>query len=144
MVKIDWAKINGGRAALYLSEGDPSLAIRILESELEISHDLRIMLASMLSGFGPNNTKLVVKGAGGEIQKTRKNLDRDYELYLSVERETSNSGCSIEEACELLSGQAMLGDDAIRKAYQRINKSIQDYNSLSHEMRESRIEKPQR
>ena len=121
IVKIDWAKMVGSEAAKLLSEGDPAKAIEILEGDIEISRELREMIAAMLKGFGPNKTKLVSKDAGGQIKKDYTNFHRDYDLYNAVEDEIAKSGCTITEACERLSGQAMLGAEAIRKSYQRRN-----------------------
>ncbi len=123
MVKVDMTSILGQEAAELLSEGDPAKAIEILEGDIEISHELREMIAAMLKGFGPNKTKLDIKGAGGEIKKTHRNQQRDLELYFAVEDEIEKSGCTITEACERLSGSHMVGSDTIRKAYQVYNKA---------------------
>ncbi len=126
MVKIDWAGMVGREAADFLSEGDPAKAIEILESDMEISRELRTMIATMLKGYGPNNTKLKIVGTGGEWRKTRRLGSRDLDLYCAVEDEINKSGCSIQEACNRLSGLRNVGAETIRKAYQGYNKVIRE------------------
>ena len=126
MGKIPWDEIDGRNAALLLSEGDYSLAAEILKSDREISRELRDMIAAMLDGFGPNNTKLQVIGKNGRIAKA--NAQRDLAVYYAVREKVEETGCSVRTACEDLNGFQNLAEDAIRKIYQRINKDLKKHD----------------
>ncbi|MBT7512121.1 MAG: hypothetical protein HN650_17230, partial [Rhodospirillaceae bacterium] len=102
MGEIPWDEIDGRNAALLLSEGDYSLAAEILKSDREISRELRDMIAAMLDGFGPNNTKLQVIGKNGRIAKA--NAQRDLAVYYAVREKVEETGCSVRTACEDLNG----------------------------------------
>lgn len=125
MAKIPWDEIDGRNAARLLSEGDRSLAAEILKSEREISRELRDMIATMLEGFGPNNTKLEVVGKNGRIKKS--NIQRDLAVYYAVREKIEETGCSVRTACQELSSFQNLAEDALRKIYQSVNKDLQEH-----------------
>ena len=132
MGKIPWDEIDGRNAALLLSEGDYSLAAEILKSDREISRELRDMIATMLEGFGPNNTKLQVIGKNGRIK--RSNTQRDLAVYYAVREKIEETGCSVRTACEDLNGFQSLAEEAIRKIYQRINKEFKEHDLAVRQM----------
>ncbi len=132
MAKIPWAEIEGNIAAWKLAEGDASFAAEILKGDMEISRELRNMIAVMLMGYGPNNTQLEVKGKNGRRKKL--NADRDSALHYAVEVEIEQTGCSIELACERLSGTENVGAETIRKAYQRMQRAQAEWRKEVNEM----------
>ncbi len=133
MGEIPWAEIEGHLAAQKLVEDDVAPTVEILRSDIEISRELRSVMAAMLEGTGPTNTKLIVKSMSGPIAKSK--FSRDYKIYEAVKAEVDNTGCSVKVACESLSGIEALGEESIRKAYQRANRAVEDYEEASNEAR---------
>lgn len=134
MAQIPWAEIEGHRAAAKLAEGDTAPTAEILRGDMELSWELRNTIADMLDGQSSNNTRLVIKSANGRIKQST--LDRDLEIFYAVEAEMANRQCSIEDACLNLSGIKNVGEESIRKAYQRAKVAINNYDKASHEARQ--------
>ena len=128
MVKLD---IEGERAVRLLSEGDPTMAAELLNGDGEIGRELRETLAVMLVGYSLQGVTLTVKEKSGGIKQST--FDRDWNLYKTIENLREKTSCSIENACLDLSETEKLGDVAIKKIYQRMSRSHDEYLKLCRE-----------
>ncbi len=140
MAKIPWAEIEGKKAALKLAEGDTSFAAEILKGDMEICRELRNMIAVMLEGYGPNNTRLEIKGKAKGGRRKKSHSERDLALHYAVEDKIEETGCSIQSACLHLSGIENVGEETIRKAHQRVKNDLEESNLEVREMLKDDLE----
>lgn len=120
----------GRRAVDLLAENEPKEAIELLRSNSDLGRIFRENLADMLEGHSPNNTKLKVVPVNGRIKKSQKTLERDLNIHAECEALMDESNCTLADAIQQLNGMHGLGEESLRKIYQRMSKAHEDYFAL--------------